>query len=329
MSANIVRDYNFVVIIATKNRAEALKKYALPSLEHSVFQDAVCLLWDASEDDSTQSVVEQGRWDFSLKYMKAPRAGLTSQRNDATEYVLKTYPSVRYLLFIDDDSELSSDALQGVTRSFEDNNVWGVNIPHVVSFKNNVLVQSKALTRRVTSYLHNRSACPEPCGIPVEWLSGCGMAFRIEVFRELGLRFPEIFQKFGGYALGEDLALSFYLHKKLNKKMINAEFSALRHHSYGSARLDIERMAASKWYNFHLLFDAIYDDIRGYKYLLLRAQFKLFMCAAALKLLIRARSFDGLSVFRGIKAAGVALREYRQTSDIKNLMRKNTSTEDV
>ena len=317
------------VVIATKNRAEAIKEYALPSLGCSTFQDFICVVWDASDNIETKNIAESNCWPFKALYFKAPRAGLTSQRNDATEYVLKTYPSVRYLLFIDDDSELSSDALQGVTRSFEDNNVWGVNIPHVVSFKNNVLVQSKALTRRVTSYLHNRSACPEPCGIPVEWLSGCGMAFRIEVFRELGLRFPEIFQKFGGYALGEDLALSFYLHKKLNKKIINAEFGALRHHSYGSARLDIERMAASKWYNFHLLFDAIYDDIRGYKYLLLRAQFKLFMCAAALKLLIRARSFDGLSVFRGIKSAGVALREYRQTSDIKNLMRKNTSTEDV
>ena len=111
----------------------------------------------------------------------------------------------------------------------------------------------------------------------------------------------------------------------MKKKMINSVQGTLCHHAAGSARLNVMNMAASKWHNFHLLFDAIYDDVAGARLLWLKIQFKLFMCAAALKLLIRARSFDIVSVLKGIKAARVALREFYETQDIKLLMRGSSS----
>jgi hypothetical protein len=78
------------------------------------------------------------------------------------------------------------------------------------------------------------------------------------------------------------------------------------HHVAGSARLNIENMAAAKWYNFHLLFDAVYGDLAGLKKNILTIEFKLFMYAAALKLLVRARSLNIPAVARGIRAAKAA-----------------------
>lgn len=317
------------VIVATKNRSEAIGKYALASLEHSAFRDFVCVVWDASDDERTRKVVEDGAWTFPLRYFKAPRSGLTSQRNDAVDYVLEHIPSARYVLFIDDDSKLSQDALEGILQTFGDEEVWGVNVPHAPILEEDDN-EGKEIRRRarafssksrvMTSYLHNRGTCPEPNGIDVDWLSGCGMAFRREVFEELELRFPEAFQRFGGYALGEDLALSFYLHRKMGRKLKNAVSGTLRHYAAGGARLNVANMAASKWYNFHLLFECLYDDVRGPRLLWLKVKFKLFMIAAALKLLFRARSLDLLSLFRGVVAAKRALREFHENRDIRTLI---------
>ena len=307
------------VIIATKNRSAEIAQYALASLERSAFRDFVCVVWDASDDERTREVAEGVAWTFPLRYFRAPRSGLTSQRNDAVDYVLRCLPSVRYVLFIDDDSELSRHALEGLRISFENKEIWGVNVPHVFAIRerHQSKVEPNAVSRSrvMTSYLHNKSSCPEEQGIEVEWLSGCSMAFRREVFEELGLRFPEEFQRFGGYSLGEDVALSFYLHKKMNKKLVNSCLGMLCHHAAQGARLNVANMAASKWYNFHLLFDCIYDDVHGARLFWLKFKFKLFMVVAVFKLLLRARSFDLAFLIEGVSEANAALRKFRLSSN--------------
>ena len=81
-------------------------------------------------------------------------------------------------------------------------------------------------------------------------------------------------------------------------------------------------MAASKWYNFHLLFAALYDDVQGARLLWLKLKFKLFMAVAAIKCLIRARSLDPFPVLQGIREARKALKEYRKSKEIKDLFLK-------
>ena len=144
----------------------------------------------------------------------------------------------------------------------------------------------------------------------------------VDVFCTLGCFFPEDFQRFGGYALGEDFAFSFFLHKKMGIRIVNSLGGHFFHYPAGGARLNVANMAASKWYNFHLLFDCLYDDVRGPRLLWLKVKFKLFMLAAALKLLFRARSLDLLSLFRGIGSARVALREFHAKRSIKTLIRR-------
>jgi glycosyltransferase involved in cell wall biosynthesis len=309
---------NLAVVIATKNRGDAMRKYALPSLQRSSFRDFVCVVWDASDDASTREVIEARSWNFQLAYFKAPRAGSSSQRNDAVKYVLGNYPSVRGIVFMDDDSELSEDALDGVAASFRKRGALIVNIRMKpltpFSWRGRTAQCLKRLLgmnrHGATSFLYNYGGDDEGAGIGAEWASGGGMGVDVSVFERLNIFFPEEFQRFGGYALGEDFAFSFFVFKKGYGRIVNSEYGCFLHYAAGGSRLDVRNMAASKWYNFHLLFDAVYDDVEGWRLWSLKAQFKLFMCAAALKLLVRARSFNVCAVLSGIAAARAALKEY-------------------
>jgi glycosyltransferase involved in cell wall biosynthesis len=315
------------IVIATKNRSEAIRKYALSSLERSSFQNFVCVVWDASDDTSTQEVVK-APWTFPIAYFKAPRVGSSSQRNDAVRHVLGNYPSARAIVFMDDDSELSEDALAGVVASFQKSDALIVSIQMKplapFSWRGRAAQRLKrflGMNRHgVTSFLYNYGGDDEAAGDNAEWAGSNGMGVDVSVFKKFRIFFPEAFQRFGGYALGEDLAFSFFLFKKGHGRIVNSAQGHFLHYAVGGSRLDVKNMAASKWYNFHLLFDAVYDDVDGWKLWYLKAKFKLFMWAAALKLLIRARSLDVRAVLGGIEAARAALKEYRRSRDIRSLM---------
>jgi len=171
----------------------------------------------------------------------------------------------------------------------------------------------------VTPFLYNYGGEDESGGREVEWAGSGGMGVNASVFRDMGVFFPEEFQRFGGYALGEDLAFSLYVGKKTGGRIINSLYGHYLHYAAGSSRLDIKNMAAAKWYNFHLLFDAIYGKEGQGR--VLKLSFKLFMATAALKLLVRARSLDVSSVLRGISEASSAYRDYQSENDICSLTR--------
>jgi glycosyltransferase involved in cell wall biosynthesis len=323
-----VRKPVLAVVIATKNRCEAIRRYALPSLERSLFRNFVCVVWDASDDDATRDVVEGRSWGFEVAYFKAPRTGSSSQRNDAVTHVVENYPSVDAVVFMDDDSEFSEEALDGVLASFRESGALIVNIRMKpltpLSWRGRTIQRLKrflGMNRHgATSFLYNYGGSDEAAGIDAEWAGGGGMGVDVSVFSELRIFFPEEFQRFGGYALGEDFAFSFFVFKKGHGRIVNGARGYFLHHAAGGSRLDVKNMAASKWYNFHLLFDAVYGGVDGLRLRCLKVQFKLFMFAAALKLLIRARSFNICAVLRGIQAARAALKEYRYSHDIRSLM---------
>lgn len=78
------------VIIATKDRADALRDISLPSLLRQDTDGFEVIVWDASETDDSRVVAESFAPRFAERginftFAKAPRAGLTSQRNDAVK----------------------------------------------------------------------------------------------------------------------------------------------------------------------------------------------------------------------------------------------------
>ena len=319
---------SIAVIIPTKNRAGALRTVALPSLERSEFRDFACLVWDASEDDDSRKVVEDGGWSFELHYEKALRPGSSSQRNDAVLFVQKNWPEARWTLFIDDDSELSPDALEGVRDSFRDPEVWGVSLP----FIHNPYAPSRF--RRLSLWVYRRLfrvrgrgvvlpclyfylALPEERGAEVDWTRGGGMAFRMEVFTKLGIFFPEAFQRFGGYAAYEDQAFSFHLKHNLKRRIVNSLKGGYAHHPSGG-RTDTQRLFAARWFNIGLFFEEVHGRRGLFRYHLAQISCKTFYL---LYFTWHAIGGGGLDVFRGLCLGSRELRSEKREKIAGNLFK--------
>jgi glycosyltransferase involved in cell wall biosynthesis len=211
------------VIIATRNRAEALRTISLPSLARQDAQNFEVLIWDASEDDVPRRTVE----DFALihpnlkvRYFKAPRAGLCSQRNDAVKEARG-----EFVFFIDDDSEVSPDGITALSDLFaKQGDITGGALPlryewpvkrggarigrvvsAILSCYLKVFYTSPRLSGTFSAIPHNKPG-------PVEDLWGCDMAYRKSIFRDHS--FDERLQRYGGYALWEDRLFSHRLHMR-------------------------------------------------------------------------------------------------------------------
>ena len=105
------------VVIATKNRAEELRTISLPSLAKQDTRDFEVIVWDASEDNRSEQVVQAlavAHPDIPFLYFKAPRNGLCAQRNDAVKVARG-----EIVFFIDDDSEVSPDGIAALRDTFE------------------------------------------------------------------------------------------------------------------------------------------------------------------------------------------------------------------
>ena len=250
------------VVIATRNRSEALETISLPSLAKQDFKNFEVIIWDASDDDKSKVVVEtfiQSHPDMMIRYFKAPRVGSASQRNDAVKVA-----NGEIIFFIDDDSEVSQDGIFSLNEAFEDESVFGVGLP-LKNLKNN---KEKNFSFRskiskiysiIFSLQHegkNRKVMLSGCNIwpswghekfgEVEWLSGCSMAYRKELFDKFS--FDERLQKFGGYALAEDVQFSHQILRN-KKKLIITEKGFIIHHEAMGERLENEKVFSARIYN--------------------------------------------------------------------------------
>ncbi len=262
--------YAISVIIATKNRSEALETISLPSLAKQDFKDFEIIVWDASDDDSSKKVVEEfekEHLDMDIKYFKAPRVGLPSQRNDAVKVA-----KGEIVFFMDDDSEVSSDGLSALLETFEDKTVFGAGL-RLKKIQNKQGKQDKLKSFFQIFYYvifrmqHGRKKAgrivmmsgwqiwqnqndEEDFSERIEWLSGCSMGFRKKVFENSS--FEEKLQKFGGYALGEDLQFSHRIFRN-KMKLALAKKGYVIHHQVEGGRLIKREMLAAQIYNQFLI----------------------------------------------------------------------------
>jgi glycosyltransferase involved in cell wall biosynthesis len=254
------------VIIATKNRSEAIAGISLPSLLRQDEAGFEVLIWDASDDALTENAVGDARPSFSDKeinliYKRAPRSGLPSQRNDA---VREAKGDV--VFFLDDDSEASSDAVRVVRRYFDDFR-WlkGLGLPlmdkrpridthtaHPIAgtlrgWMRRFFLGSGCMSRKIMSSARNGLPEPDSFGT-AEWLSGCDMAFRKSVFSENG--FDERLELFGGYSFGEDYDFSHRVFLRYGEPLLVASSGCVVHHNFGGGRISGQaEFCALKFYN--------------------------------------------------------------------------------
>ncbi|MDR1481333.1 MAG: glycosyltransferase [Synergistaceae bacterium] len=243
------------VIIATLNRAEALRSISLPSLARQNRGDFEVIVWDASDGGDSKIVCESFSRKFEarniqLRYFKAARKGLASQRNDSTDHALGSV-----LFFIDDDCEVSVDAVHSISVCF-DSFPWlnGVGVPMLnktpASGKSSVMRFATLLFGMKNNQLHRVINKHGGLSLPIkdlpgpaEWLSGGSMSFRKMVFERV--RFDERLEIFGGYALGEDYDFSYRVMLEFGQPHLISNGGYVVHHAAAGDRITgIERMAA-------------------------------------------------------------------------------------
>jgi glycosyltransferase involved in cell wall biosynthesis len=258
------------VIIATKNRSEAIAGISLPSLLRQEETDFDVLIWDASGDEATKRVVDLSRASFSEKkieliYERAARAGSASQRNDAVRAARGDI-----VFFMDDDSEASSDAIGVVLRYFRDF-AWlqGLGLPLVDKMAridkytvhpvigalrdliHDFFMGRQVAARRVMNSTRNNVPPLDAPGM-AEWLTGAGMAFRKSVFEEN--EFDERLQSFGGYAFGEDYDFSHRIFLRYGVPLLVTSSGCVVHHNVAGGRIaDRVKLCAAKFYNTNLI----------------------------------------------------------------------------
>ncbi len=255
------------VIIATKNRSVELKNISLKSLLSQDEGDFEIIVWDASDTDLSRGVVNTMEPSFTEKginliYSSAPRIGSASQRNDAVSHA-----KGEVFFFIDDDSEVSSDGIRAIRECFENNpQVMGAALPvteveagRVSDGNQSVRERLKEWLYKIVGYRRKRRVLPSGSakGISAtdpdaEWLSGCSMAFRREVFEDI--RFNEKLERFGPYANGEDVEFSHRVFLSYGVPLRIAETGRVFHrHPPGEQSVVTREKIAMLFYNRYLI----------------------------------------------------------------------------
>lgn len=237
------------VIIATKNRDSQLHAVSLPSLSRQ--QDAPSfevIIWDASDNDKSETVVKEfvaRNPAVTVRYFRAPRVGLSCQRNDA---VWEAKGDI--VFFIDDDSEVSPNAIRALYEMFaEDDQIAGGCLPLDYKFpegtKPAILRARGHWAWWVRGYYRlfepSKKASgyfppipPSPVGT-ISYLFGCNMAFRREIFSTHC--FEERLQRFSNYVICDDLILSRVLMQE-GRKLRVAERGYVIHQAASGGRYD-------------------------------------------------------------------------------------------
>ncbi|HOI81952.1 MAG TPA: glycosyltransferase family 2 protein [Synergistales bacterium] len=258
------------VIIVTINRSNELREISLPSLLGQDTDNFEVIVWDASNDDLSLGVVREMEPLFrkkgvSLTFQRAPRRGSASQRNDAVKSA-----KGRIVFFMDDDAEVSPDGIRGLSDCFERYPCVmgaGLVVEEVVDGRNlseprSAMEKLKGWFYRLARYKRKRKvyASGSAKGLwagpgPAEWLSGCSMAFRRQVFDDI--RFNEKMETFGPYALGEDIEFSHRVFIKYGEPLRIAEKGMLVHRPSPVSRFSInERYVAARILNRYLTMKA-------------------------------------------------------------------------
>ncbi len=246
------------VVIATINRSNELREISLPSLLGQDIDDFEVIVWDASKDDLSLGVVRDMEPLFrekgvSLTFHRAPRRGSASQRNDAVRSA-----KGRIVFFMDDDSEVSPDGIRGLSDCFGKYPYAmgaGLVVQEVVDGMN--LSEPRSATEklkdrfyRLAGYKRTRKVHPSGTakGLwagpgPAEWLSGCSMAFRRQVFDDI--RFNERMETFGPYASGEDIEFSHRVFLKYGEPLRIAEKGMLVHRPSPTQRFRMDESAVA------------------------------------------------------------------------------------
>lgn len=247
-------------IIATKDRPEMLADTLGSLLACTPAPDEVIVV-DGSDGGSAGSVVEalNGAGASGVRHLQSP-AGLCRQRNRGAAEA-----TGKILVFLDDDVWLAEDAIGAMIGVFEDPEVLGATgrveepDPRRVSLKRSRarrLLPGAGPEGTMTRYGYPNRLRDVMKPRNLEFLSGCFMAVRADLARELS--FDEELEALAGYALAEDEDFGYRLSRRGRIRYVPDAVVVHRNLGFSSARSrDFNRqLAYNRHYLFHKNFDA-------------------------------------------------------------------------
>lgn len=270
------------VVIVTRNRAGELADISLPSLARQTHPPVQIIVWDASDGETTRELVQdmQSTLGTTLEYVRAPRQGTSSQRNDA---IPRCTGDV--ILFLDDDSELWPDALHQLALVFDadighdiagcqctliagtrwKNRTTGIRWFLVHVYRSLFLLDTFSRHQGFLLSAHTTGAEPLAesqalaqaahggCEHGLQWMWGNCMACRRTVFDNPQIRFDEDLQATGSYAFLEDTMFSRQALRLTGMDLVRARAALCIHHETGGGRADPRRLGAMYAFNYWLL----------------------------------------------------------------------------
>lgn len=232
------------VIIGTKDRPQSLRR-CLESLAAQRCRPLEVLLLDDGTPgaDSLGGILEAAgiRW----RYMKKDEPGLSRSRNLGAREA-----AGEILLFLDDDVELDPGYLEEVLRVYREHpGVAGVG-GRLEGIRYGACVKGFLRFFALDSMKREGEILKSGIGVlirhitadkPVEWLSGCNMSFRRELFEEF--HFDE---GFGPNGWGDDMDFSYRVSRRYPLRAAHRAF--LLHRVDPAGRADAQSLGRMESY---------------------------------------------------------------------------------
>ena len=240
------------VIICTKNRPDDLEITLRSLVCQSISPDRLVIIDDGDAEESRQiRAITDSLWEGRIIHIRPePRSsGLPSARNLGIRSV---QDQAGIVLFLDDDVVLEEtylETVRGIFLKYPD--VWGVTGYIRNGYQNHslparvlllvaggivpALVPVSLSGPRVTRTAEALYPLFRRYGtdvVPAQWLSGCNMAYRSDVFTA-GFRFDE---NLVSYAQGEDMLFSHRLYQDKRKLLLSYN-AGLTHRISGKGRI--------------------------------------------------------------------------------------------
>jgi GT2 family glycosyltransferase len=186
---------------------------------HHASPDLPIVVIDASSTSAAQEAcakLQAGLPTATIYYHRAAIAGLTRQRNQAAAICSRM--DAKYVHFIDDDTTVMPRYFDAIEDRFRRDplviGLGGIILDQPLVRLRAVKIAFLLASRRpgvvLRSGRHTLGQYPgSSAGDQVDWLSGCSMSFRVEVFTEF--QFDE---SLSGYSMGEDADFSFRVSRK-------------------------------------------------------------------------------------------------------------------
>jgi len=212
------------IIIPTKNRPGELKRLLAGISEQSVKPVQVII---ADGGDAPLEGLFEEFPGLKISYVRVLPASLTVQRNAG---IRKLTGEATLAAFFDDDIMLEKNAIENMMDfwgSAPDNtagaafNITGVMCRKPAFVEKIFLTNAEKPSSILLSGFQSR-VCSQIRTLPVEWLAGCGMVWRKNIFKEF--MFDEWFT---GYARYEEIDFSYRVGRKY--KMFIVADAKIRH----------------------------------------------------------------------------------------------------